>query len=49
MEDREVLEQTALQEVCSCLYYDLADNIETATDEELQNLIDGNVHCDECR
>lgn len=49
MQDRELLEKTALQEICACLYYDLADNVETATDDELHDIIDGKVHCQECR
>ena len=49
MQDRGLLEETALQEVCSCLYYDLADTIETASDVELHDIIDGKIHCAECQ
>ena len=38
--DREELEKVALMAVCSFLYYDLADNIDIATDEELWQIID---------
>ena len=48
MQDRELLEQTALQEVCPCLYYDLADTIEITTDDELRSIIAGDIHCEEC-
>lgn len=48
MQDRKLLEKIALQEICACLYYNLADNIETATDDELRDIIDGKVYCEEC-
>lgn len=38
--DREELEHLALMAVCACLYYDLADNIDTATDDELWRIIE---------
>ena len=38
--DREELEKVALMAVCTCLYYDLADNIDSASDEELWQIID---------
>lgn len=42
MIDRETLEQQAMQTVSAELYYDLADNLETATDEELRQIINCN-------
>ena len=38
--DREELEKVALMAVGTCLYYDLADNIDSASDEELWQIID---------
>lgn len=40
--EREELENTALDTVSSDYYYELSDNINNATDEELQLLIDCN-------
>lgn len=37
--DRELIEQMALMAVSSELYYDLADNLDITTDEELYKII----------
>lgn len=42
MMNREDLEKLALETVSAELYYDLADNLETATDEELIKIIECN-------
>jgi len=47
-EDREVLEHLALEQVCACLYYDLADCIDESSDEELIAIVDGTSRCDVC-
>jgi hypothetical protein len=46
--DRESLEKAALLNVCSCLYYELADNIAECSDSELQSYVDGTYDCDYC-
>jgi hypothetical protein len=46
--NRVLLERTALQAVCACLYYELADNIAECCDSELQNYVDGTYDCDYC-
>lgn len=45
---REDLEQQALKAVCACWYYDLADNIEVASDSELLAIVERDrcVHCE---
>ena len=45
---REELEKAAMQAVCACQHYDLADNLENTSDEELQDIIDGNYDCEMC-
>jgi hypothetical protein len=45
---REDIEKQALEEICSCRYYDLADNIEACSEEDLQAIIDHTVKCDIC-
>lgn len=45
---REDLEKQALQEICACLYYDLADNIDAADDDELRAIIEHTNVCDLC-
>lgn len=48
MVDREILEQQVLEAVCACLYYDLADNIDSASDDELLAIIEQDICvCDE--
>lgn len=39
MTDRELLETVALENVAAIDYYDLADNLEVTTDEELMMII----------
>ena len=38
--NRQDLEQQALERVCSCWYYDLADTVGEAADTDLQKIID---------
>lgn len=47
--DRDTLEQTALQTVSSDYYYDLADTIDSMTDEQLYQIVecDGDVKLEE--
>jgi hypothetical protein len=48
--DREELEKVALMAVCACNYYDLADNIDITTDEELWQIIDNrDAECENCK
>ena len=46
--DRELLEVAALQAVCACQYYDLADYLEITSDVELIDIIDHNYTCELC-
>lgn len=47
---REELERVALMAVCTCDYYDLIDNIDITTDEELWQIIDDrDVECKHCK
>ena len=46
--DRELLEQLALEKVCACQYYDLADCLDTTSDQELTNIINQNYDCEMC-
>jgi hypothetical protein len=39
MSQRSELEAEALQICCSCYYYDISDNIDTASDQDLHDLI----------
>ena len=48
MTDRKTLEKRALEEVCACLYYDLADNIETELDATLKGISEHTLKCDIC-
>jgi hypothetical protein len=48
MVDREVLENEALEEVCACLYCDLADNIEIESDDALLAITEHTIVCDIC-
>jgi len=45
---RVVLERKALQMVCACMYYDLADCIDEASEQELINIINRNYDCEIC-
>jgi hypothetical protein len=40
MVDRELLEAMAQERVCACQHYELADNMQTTTDNELRKIID---------
>ena len=42
------LEKQALMQICSCLYYDLADNIDVASDQDLVDYIADRYDCDMC-
>jgi hypothetical protein len=46
--DREQLEQLALQRVCACQYYDLADCLDATPSWELINIIKHNYDCSMC-
>jgi len=49
MFDRESLEVLALESACACWYYDLADRLDTTTNEELLDIIEGRNRCRNCR
>lgn len=42
MLDRESLEQRALDLISAVLYYELLDNLDITTNQELINIIEGN-------
>ncbi len=46
--DREALEYAALQAVCACDYYDLADTIQQTPDEDLMAIVTNAVPCAIC-
>ena len=46
--DRELLEAKASEEVCACLAYELADNLDITTDQELIDIINRNYDCEMC-
>jgi hypothetical protein len=48
MLDRESLEMLALESVCACRYYDLADYLDITTNAELLSIIDGEDRCHNC-
>jgi hypothetical protein len=48
MFDRETLEILALESVCACRYYDLADYLDTTTNGELLDIIEGRIRCHDC-
>lgn len=48
MFDREVLEEAALQAVCACRYYDLADCLSETTNGELLGVIEKRNYCLNC-
>lgn len=48
MIDRELLEKQALEAVCACLYYDLADNIDAEADDSLIAIVEHRITCDNC-
>jgi hypothetical protein len=43
--DREALEREALLAACSCDYYGLADAIDSVSNEDLLQIIDGRRQC----
>ena len=45
---RERLEKQALLNICSCLYYDLADSIDAVSDQELVDFVADRYDCDMC-
>ena len=49
MFDLEVLEEAALQAVCACRYYDLADYLDVTSNAELLDIIEGHKLCHHCR
>ena len=42
------LEEQALMQICSCLYYDLADSIDAVSDQDLVDYIADRYDCDMC-
>lgn len=48
MIDRELLEKRAVDAICACQYYDLADNMDCTTDGELLDIIEGRYTCEMC-
>ena len=42
------LEKKALLNICSCLYYDLADSIDAVSDQELVDFVADRYDCDMC-
>ncbi len=49
MFDRETLEILALESICACRYYDLADYLDIRTNAELLDIIEGRRRCHNCR
>lgn len=48
MTDRETLESEALEAVCACRYYDIADTLDEASDDELRAIINHENPCEIC-
>jgi len=47
--EREKLEKAALQAICACYFYDLADCLDETSDEELEQIVANNgVECQNC-
>lgn len=46
--DREVLEDEAMEAVCACRYYDLADTLHETPDEDLLAIVTRAEPCDIC-
>lgn len=42
------LEKMASEAICPCWFYDLVDNIETTSNTELLEIIEGNFYCSLC-
>ena len=49
MFDRETLELLALESVCACRYYDLADCLGAKTNGELMDIIESRRYCHKCQ
>lgn len=48
--NREELERVALMAVCACDYYELVDNLDNTTEEELWQIVDNrDSGCESCR
>lgn len=45
---RKSIEARALEEVCACWYYDLADSIEATDTLDLMDVINHNYDCEQC-
>lgn len=45
---RKTIELIALDMVCACWYYELADNIDCMSESELLDIINLNYGCEEC-
>ena len=45
---RATLEKKALEAVCACQYYDLADCMDATSDKELIDIINYNYDCELC-
>ena len=45
---RGLLEAQATEQVCACLAYELADNLDITTDQELIDIINHNYDCEMC-
>lgn len=44
--NRQELEQVAQQVICACQHYELADNMDNTTDDELLTIINNHGTCD---
>ena len=44
--DRGLLEAKATEEVCACLAYEIADNLDISLDQEQIDIINHNYDCD---
>lgn len=47
MLDRETLEKIALEAICTCWYYDLADTIDALSDNDLYEIVERDK-CPDC-
>lgn len=48
LNDREVLEDTAMEAVCACRHYDLADTIRETSDNDLLAIVMKSNPCEIC-
>ena len=46
--DRDSLEKAAVQAVCACRHYDLADTLLETRDEDLLAIVTNAVPCEQC-